>query len=143
MYTVLTPQREAALADDLERSITKARKQRPSRRLENPPELEAAARDVAGDQSLRALSAALTRINLSGSSPAYMAGLVVPLGDGGPAASPVAPLLAAEALSYGIVITHVTNRKTGWVSPVAFVWFLTDRPAEREAALGTAQVRPI
>jgi hypothetical protein len=143
VYALLTPQREAALADELEQSITKARKRRPSQRLKNPPELEAAARDVATGQSLRALSAALTRVNLSRSGPGYMAGLVVPLDDDGPAASPVAPLLAANALSYGIVITHVTNPKTGWVSAVAFVWFLTDRPVEREAALGTAQVRPI
>jgi hypothetical protein len=136
VYTLLTPKRENALADELATSIAKGRKGRPTQRLENPPELVAAAREVArGDLPLNALPTALARANLSLKGSRQLAGLFLPLGLGERDSPRVTPLLAAKTLAYGIVVTHIREPSYGWASPVAFVWFYTDRPPARQTAL--------
>jgi hypothetical protein len=138
VYRLLTPAREAELGNELAESIAEARKGRPTQRLENPPELEATALEIAkGRQPHKAFSATLMRLNIGSKNSRYLAGLVFPL-DGGPPLSPVAPLRNAKALTYGIVVTHVTEPSSGWARPMAFVWFVTERPPEREASLSSA-----
>jgi hypothetical protein len=62
VYTLLTPEREAQLGDALAEDLAKVRKGAVTKRLENPPELLAAAREVAqGSQSLETLFAAAMR----------------------------------------------------------------------------------
>jgi hypothetical protein len=138
VYQLLSPEREAALGEALATSITKARKGQRTRRLENPEELDATARQVAGgSQPPSALSSTLARLNLLAKGPRYMAGFFVPL-DGSPLPSSIALLLDAKELAYGIVVTHMTDPSSGWSRAMAFVWFLTDRPRELQAVRGTS-----
>jgi hypothetical protein len=140
VYTLLSPERESALANELAESIAKARKGRPTQRLENPPRLVAAAREIArGGMPLDALSTTLMRASPALKGSRHLAGLFLPLGFGRQDLPSVAPLLAAKALAYGIVVTHVREPHYGWASPVAFVWFYTDQPPARQAS----QSRPM
>ena len=142
VYTLVTPAREAAMADVLAETIENERKSRPTKRLDNPPELVTVAREVArGRQPIDALSIALTQLNLSTRRSQYLTGVFLQFGSDGPSATRLAPLLAAKSLSYGIVMTHVAEPNYGWVTPVAFIWFVTDRPAERQARAATRNLR--
>jgi hypothetical protein len=141
VYTLLTPKRENAMADELVESITKARKGRPTQRLENPPELVAAAREVArGGLSLNALSTTLMRTNLAWKGSGSLAGIFVPLVFAGRDSRLIAPLLTAKALAYGIVVTHIREPNYGWANPVAFVWFYTDHMPTLQASLSLPSV---
>lgn len=136
VYKLVTPEREAAMAEVLAKAIENERKTRPTKRLENPPELVTAAREVArGRQPIGALSTALTQLNLVTQRSQYLTGVFLPLDSDGLSAMRLAPLLAAKSLSYGIVVTHVAEPNYGWATPVAFIWFVTDRPPERQARL--------
>ena len=139
VYTLVTPEREAAMAEVLAGAIEKARKSRPTKRLENPPELVTAAHEVArGRQPIDALPTVLKQLNLVTQRSLYLTGVFLSFGSDGLGAARLTPLLAAKSLSYGIVMTRVADPKYGWVTPVAFVWFVTEHPPERQARLEAA-----
>jgi hypothetical protein len=134
VYQLLTPEREAALGDGLADTITKVRNGRFTKRLENPPELVDAAREVGeGTTSLKELAAALARSDLALKGPEHIASLYVDLGGVDPDVAELQPLLEAEKLRFGILVTHVTEPNYGWARPVAVVWFLTDERPQRQA----------
>jgi hypothetical protein len=138
VYSLVTPEREARMADVLAEAIEHERPGRATQRLENPPELVAAAREVAlGHQPIEALSVALKRANLISKRSHYLTGLLFPLGFDAPSPATIGPLLAAKALDYGIVMTHVAEPSYGWATPIAFIWFYTDHPPDRQALLET------
>lgn len=139
VYTLASPEREAAMANVLAELIENKRKSRPTKRLENPPELVSAAHEVArGRQPIDALSIALTQLNLVTQHSQYLTGVLLPLDSESVSAARLDPLLTAKSLAYGIVMTHVVGPEYGWVTPVAFVWFVTERPVERQARLEAA-----
>ncbi|MEO7036932.1 MAG: hypothetical protein ABI548_23485 [Polyangiaceae bacterium] len=141
VYTLVTPEREAAMADVLAEAIGNERKSRPTKRLENPPELVTVAREVArGRQPIDALLTALTQLNLVTQRSQYLTGVFLPFDSDGSSATRLAPLLAVKSLTYGIVMTHVAEPNYGWATPFAFVWFVTDHPPERQARLEAAVV---
>jgi len=116
-----------ALGQAIAAAIAKLRKGRVTKLLDNPPELVAAAQEVArGAQSLDALSAALPQANLASKGSGHFDGLLFPLDSAQPYLSRIAPLLNAKKLVYGIVVTHTSQPNSGWAIPVAFVWFNTD-----------------
>ena len=91
-----------------------------------------------GRQPIGALSSALKQLNLVTQRSQYLTGVFLPLDSDGPSATRLAPLLAAQSLSYGIVMTHVAEPNYGWATSVAFVWFVTEHPPERQARLEAA-----
>ena len=136
VYQLLTPERERELAERVSADLVKARRGNATERLVNPPELEDIAREVAsGAKPLEALSTALLSVKLELDSGERLTCIFLPLYARKPDFKLVAPLLAAERLRYGVVITHVTEPSYGWANPTAMVWFVTEQPLPRTAAL--------
>ncbi|HXK20193.1 MAG TPA: hypothetical protein VNG33_20415 [Polyangiaceae bacterium] len=135
VYTLLTPKRENTLVEKLAQSIAKLRGKRPTQRLDNPRELEVAAREVAaGHQPLSAFGAALRQANLGRKDNQYLAAIVLPLESTDAEGSKAFKLLLNEpVLTYGIVGSRVRSSDYNWVSPFALVWYITKQRPEREA----------
>jgi hypothetical protein len=128
VYRVLTDENDTALGEALAASIATHRGKLKTTRLDNPPELEALAEQIAaGAPPRKALEAALQRANFSSRGSRYVDGFFVPLSDKGLDSLP--PLLGdPKELSYGTVVVHLPDATSGWYTPVAVIWYTTLPP---------------
>jgi hypothetical protein len=128
VYRVLTAEDDSAWTEALAASIAKKRGKLRTKLLDNPPEIEALADEIAaGAPPRKALQAALQRANLSSKRDRYLEGAFVPLSKDGLDSLPTL-LVDTKELDYGIVVVHLPDVATGWYTPIAVVWFVSSPP---------------
>jgi hypothetical protein len=136
VYTLFTPELEVTMADRLANALASARGELKTRRLEDPPEFEKAAQEIAlaGATPEEAFRAALTGANFGAGRTGQLDGFVLRIPWSWDDLELPDELIEVPELEYGVILTHHFYAGDSWASPVALIWFVAEPAPARHAA---------